>query len=161
MAKPIPQEYIWKTIPEILYEAPPGPNYPANPIPYIDVPQDKAMPALLYIFEYKRTGEFEIGERGKRLEIVDQIPHQYFDLQFLLGRVDLSLADTIRSELGLKPLSEAKKAGESVLDKVQAKEQDLRDVLEKTQPERILELKTVQKAQEKRDKKKESRKVTK
>src|SRR5690349_14627413 len=104
-------------IPEILYEEP-VPGHAPNKIPYIEVQQDKTMPPVLFIFEYKHTGETEPGSNGEPVSIVDQIPHKYVDMEFLKSNLSSELNDLVRIAIGLKPLEEAKRKGQDILDKV-------------------------------------------
>lgn len=115
----LPAEYRWDTIPEILYEAPETPGGKTSPIPYVEVPVDKKMPPVLFLFEYKLTGEFEPDDRGRSQEIVDQIPHRYVDLEFLMSRLaNPVVEDKIRCALGMDPLVQAKQKGSKILAEV-------------------------------------------
>lgn len=104
-------------IPTILYEEP-GPGEKPNPIPYIEVAKNNKMPPVLFIFEYKQTGEFEIDSKGNPAEIIDQIPHKYVDMEYLKEKLPGHINDMIRVLLGMKPLKEAQKDGQAILDKV-------------------------------------------
>lgn len=104
-------------VPVILYEEPKGGEKP-NPIPYIDVPAQGKMPPVLFIFEYRQTGEYEPDSKGNPVEIVDQIPHKYVDMEHLKDKLPPHLNDMIRTLLGMKPLKEAQKEGQVILDKV-------------------------------------------
>lgn len=106
-------------IPVILYEEP-QPGLKPNPIPYIEVPENKTMPPVIWIFEYKETGETDIGDDGNPAKVVDQIPHQYCDITFLKERLPGHVYDMVRTNLGMKPLKEAQTAGKEILNKVQA-----------------------------------------
>lgn len=114
-------------IPEILYEAPAYPGEKVSPIPYMLIPQEKDMPIGVFIMEYRQTGEMEIGDNGKPEEILDgPYPHMYVDFTYLeevlkeqLPNEDMpSLIDNIRVGLGLKPLAQARKDGNEMLDRV-------------------------------------------
>lgn len=104
-------------IPEILYEEP-QPGSTPNPIPYIAVSKTAKMPEVLFIFEYKSTGEMEPDGKGNPVEIVDQIPHKYVDMEHLKERLSPEVNDAVRVCLGMKPLLEAQKEGQVILDKV-------------------------------------------
>lgn len=104
-------------VPTILYEEPQAGLKP-NPIPYVEVAQNGKMPPVLFIFEYKRTGEFEPDMKGNPVEIVDQIPHKYVDLEHLKDKLPPHLNDMVRTLLGMKPLKEAQMEGQVILDKV-------------------------------------------
>jgi len=104
-------------VPVILYEEPKNGERP-NPIPYIDVASTAKMPPVLFIFEYRQTGEFEPDSKGNPVEIVDQIPHKYVDMEHLKDKLPPHLNDMIRTLLGMKPLKEAQKDGQVILEKV-------------------------------------------
>lgn len=104
-------------IPTILYEEP-QPGLKPNPIPYIEVAENKTMPPVLFIFEYKHTGETEPGSNGEPVQIVDQIPHKYVDMEHLKEKLPAHLNDMVRTLLGMKPLKEAQAEGQVTLDKV-------------------------------------------
>lgn len=105
-------------VPVILYEEP-KPGDKPNPIPYIDVPVKGKMPPVLFIFEYRQTGEYEPDSKGNPVEMVDQIPHKYVDMEHLKDKLPPHLNDMIRTLLGMKPLKEAQEKGQVILDKVQ------------------------------------------
>lgn len=104
-------------IPQILYEEP-QPGQAANPIPYIEIPQDKNMPPVIFIFEYKHSGETEPGQNGEAIEMVDQIPHKYVDMEVLKEKLSPETNDLVRVALGMEPLKQATKKGKEILDKV-------------------------------------------
>ena len=124
-------------LPEILYESPSYPGEQTSPIPYIDSDKDNKMPVSLFIFEYFDTGEVEPDENGKPAKIVDQIPHQYIDMAVIKEVLTSSELDRLRVALGMKPLVQAQKEGKVVLDKVMAKQDDLKEKALATQEERI------------------------
>ena len=136
--KPLPQEYRWDTIPEILYEAPTTPGEPGSPMPYIEVPKEKKMPPVLFIFEYKLTGEIEPDEKGRPQEIVDQIPHRFVDMEFLLERLNnVVIEDKIRCALGMQPKAQAKANGEKILAGVFGQANKIKEDLLASQDERM------------------------
>lgn len=102
----------------ILYYEEPAPGEPANPIPYIEVALDEEMPKVLFISEYKETGEFEVDTGMGSQPIWDMMIHKYVDLDHLQKVVKPKVFDQIRVALGMKPLKEARKAGKPMLDKV-------------------------------------------
>ena len=133
----IPKEYIWNSIPEILYETPEVPGGKVNPIPYIEVPKDKKMPAMLFLFGYHKTDEYETDpSTGIPEEIIEQLPYKFVNLEFLLGQLPESEHDRIRLLLGMKPLSEAKKEGQKLLNVILQKEEQLKTQLTNTQDSR-------------------------
>ena len=104
-------------LPVILYEESVT-GQQSSPIPYIETTKDEIMPPVLFIFEYKDTGETEPGPKGEPLAIVDQFPHQYVDMQFVKEKTTPELFDQLRVALGMKTLKEAQKSGQEILDKV-------------------------------------------
>ena len=135
--KTIPPEYVWNRIPEILYEAPSHAGEKGNPIPYIDVPAGKKMPAVLFMFGYHSTGEFEPDHRGKPQEIVDQIPYKFVTLEFLLSQIGDEFQDKVRCALGMKPLAQAQSEGKAVLDRVMGRTDALTAEAVNTQGDRV------------------------
>lgn len=114
-------------IPEILYEAPSYAGGSTSPIPYIEIPKDKDMPSGLFILEYKCTGEQEMGPRGIPEEIMDgPYSHMYVDFNIVtkciangFPHLDMNqVIDTLRTELGLKPLKKAKQDGEAMMQRL-------------------------------------------
>jgi len=104
-------------IPSILYEEP-LPGAKPNPIPFINVSAGGNMPPVIVIFEYKDTGEEEVGDDGSPAKIVDQIPHMYVDLELLKQKLPSHINDMVRVQIGMKPLKEAQEQGQIILDKV-------------------------------------------
>lgn len=137
----LPEEYRWNSIPEILYETP-QPGQKGSAIPYIEVPQNKKMPPVLFLFEYKLTGEYEPDEKGQPQEIVDQIPHKYVDLEFLFSRLNNNIIeDKIRLALGMEQKLVAKQKGEKILSSVFGKAEQVKQELIDTQKERMEKVK--------------------
>ena len=104
-------------IPIILYEESRG-GEKTNVIPYIEVAKDDEMPKVLFISEYKETGEFEADAEFGSAPIVDMLIHKYVDLDFLKLKIDPKTFDKIRVSLGMAPLKQAQKEGQKILDKV-------------------------------------------
>jgi len=123
-------------IPEILYHAPEFEGQKPDPIPFISIPKDKDMPVGLFIMEYKKTGEYQPGPEGLDEEIEEgPFPHMYVDFDYLIEcmtilfpTLDINFAKKeIRTALGLKPTKEeSQAAGEKLLQKVLAKETEIR-----------------------------------
>jgi hypothetical protein len=105
-------------IPVILYEEPLPGEEGRNPIPYLEVGIDEEMPPVLFISEYKETGEFEVGSDGGQAAIVDMLIHKFVDLDHLKDKLDSKTYDKIRIALGMQPLKVAQKAGQKILDNV-------------------------------------------
>lgn len=119
-ANKAPKQSLHSQVPVILYEEPTGKNEGGIPFPYIEVPKNGLMPPVLFIFEYKHTGEVEPDERGNPAAIVDQFLHKYVDLEHLKDKLPAGTYDAVRVALGMKPLREAQEAGQKILDKVNA-----------------------------------------
>lgn len=79
------------------------------------------MPPVLFIFEYRHTGEVEPDEKGREVPIIDQIPHKYVDMELLKEKLSPEVNDVVRVALGMKPLKEAQSSGQAILDKVYSK----------------------------------------
>ena len=123
-------------LPVILYEEPSGKNDKGISMPYIEVPKEGQMPPMLFIFEYKHTGETEPDDRGREVAIVDQIPHKYVDMEYLKDRLSPELNDQIRVALGMKPLQVAKEEGQKIMDKVMFQVSLIKDEAEKEKIEK-------------------------
>jgi hypothetical protein len=102
--------------PEIFYEE--SENGLAGSFPFIPVPPDEKMPALLYIFESRDTGEIEPGPDGEDLPVTEMTLHQYADMSILKDGLTQEEFDKIRSLLGLDPLRSASKQGEKITQTV-------------------------------------------
>ena len=120
-------------LPVILYEEP-SPGQPVNPIPYVEVGLKEEMPSVLFISEYKETGEFEPDPQFGSRPIVDMLIHKYVDLDHLKVKLDPKTFDKIRVALGMQPLKQAQKDGKRVLAKVYANAKANKKELE-TNPE--------------------------
>ena len=123
-------------LPVILYEEPSGKNDRGISMPYIEVQKGGQMPPMLFIFEYKHTGETEPDDRGREVAIVDQIPHKYVDMEYLKDRLSPELNDQIRVALGMKPLQVAKQEGQKIMDKVMFQVSIIKDEAEKEKIEK-------------------------
>lgn len=121
-------------LPIILYEEP-KPNEPANPIPYVEVGLDDEMPKILFISEYKETGEFEPTAEGSAA-IIDMYIHKYVDLEHLKEVLDPKTNDKVRVALGMKPLLAAQKKGQKIMNKVMKNAEKNRQELQTNQDKR-------------------------
>lgn len=133
------------SIPEILYESPNYPGERVSPIPYVNIPKDKDMPVGLFLMEYRSTGEYEVGDRGRPEEIMDgPHPHMYVDFKYIeevlaeqFPELDMKAAvDKIREGLGLKPIDKARKDGTDMLNRVVENANKMAAEALKTQEER-------------------------
>jgi hypothetical protein len=119
-------------IPIIMYEESRG-GEKTNVIPYIEIGKDEEMPKVLFISEYKETGEFEADAEYGSAPIIDMLIHKYVDIDFLKLKVDAKTFDKIRISLGMAPLKQAQKDGQKILDKVFSKAQEnKKDLAENT-----------------------------
>lgn len=163
MAKPVRKlDYI----PEIMYDAPAYPGQKTSPIPYMIIPKDKDMPIGLFVLEYRKTGEIQIGDSGNPEEIEEgPFPHTYIEMDYLMEvleeqfpDLDMELAaKQIRTGLGMKPTKkESAEAGEKILEKILAKEQMIEQNAKREQEERVAKIKTLMDAETSSDSSKES-----
>jgi len=113
-------------VPQILYDVDDQGN-PVSQIPYIEIQENKKMPPVLFIFEYKHTGETEPGPKGESVSIVDQIPHKYVDLELLKEKLPPELNDAVRVAIGMEPLKKAQEKGKQILDKVNKNIESLKE----------------------------------
>jgi len=110
-------------MPVILYE---DTKDNAYSFPYMEIQKDKVMPPVLFLFEYKHTGETEPNESGEEVPVIDQIPHKFVDMEHLKEVLDPETNDKVRVAVGLKPLKEAQALGKPVIEKVLSKVSSLR-----------------------------------
>ena len=111
-------------MPVILYE---DTENGAFSFPYIEVLEGKEMPKVLFMFEYKHTGETEPNDKGKEVPVIDQIPHKFVDMEYLKSVLDEETIDRVRTARGLRPLKEAQILGKPIVDKVLSKIGGLRE----------------------------------
>lgn len=88
-----------------------------NPFPYIEVQKDEDYPKVLFIHEYRHTGEFEPDEEGNDAPIIDMILHKFVDMEFLKEALDPETNDKVRVALGMKPLEEAQREGAEIYNR--------------------------------------------
>lgn len=105
----------------ILYYEDEGNDEAANPIPYIPVGQNDPWPVVLFVQEYRETGEFEPDHEGNPQAICDMYMHKYIDEAHLKERLTPELYDEVRVAMGLDPLNKARAKGEQLLSRVYAK----------------------------------------
>ena len=99
-------------IPEIMYEE--NDDGTSSNIPFVMVPPDQDMPAMLYVFESRETGELEPGLDGDDVPVVQWDLHQYADMASLKENLDSITYDIVRSALGLEPLLSATEKGKKI-----------------------------------------------
>jgi len=103
-------------IPEILYED--DENGMSSKLPFVMVPEGQEMPKTLFIFESRETGEYEPGDSGEPLPIIEMELHQYADMNFLKTQLSLTEYNNIRRCLGLQPLDQAVDAGKKITNNI-------------------------------------------
>ncbi len=134
-------------IPEIMYDSPAYAGQKVSPIPFVVIPQDKDMPVGLFILEYRKTGEIQVGDGGLPEEIEEgPFPHTYIEMDYLMEvlteqfpTLDMDSArKQIRVALGMKSTKqESAEAGAAILDRVQEKELQLEEKARAEQDERM------------------------
>jgi len=103
-------EHPRKWVPEIMYEEYEEESISGG-IPFIQVPDDKEMPDILFMFGSQNTGEFEPDLDGDPQPIVEMELYQYACMQYLKDSLSPSVYDEVRVSLGLEPLSVATEKG--------------------------------------------------
>lgn len=117
-------------VPEIVYEeSDEGDQF--GHLPLIHVPPGEHMPRFLMIWEAINTGEFEPGQMGEELPIVDWTLRQYAQMDVLKSKLSAEDYDKVRKALGLQPLLEATEAGKKITDNVRKKLTFFQEELEK------------------------------
>jgi hypothetical protein len=106
-----------KWVPEIMYE-----EYEEDSIsgglPFIQVPENKEMPDILFMFGSQETGEFEPDGEGNPQPIMEMELFQYACMQYLKESLDENTYDKVRMCLGLQPLNEAIQSGMKTSEKI-------------------------------------------
>ena len=109
-----------KWVPEIMYEDYEEENISGG-LPFIQIPEDKEMPDILFMFGSQNTGEYAPDLDGDPQPIVEMELYQYACMQYLKQGLDPDTYDKVRLCLGLRPLQEAiehgMKISETVLNK--------------------------------------------
>ena len=107
-----------KWVPEIMYE-----EYEEDSIsgglPFIQVPTDKEMPDILFMFGSTETGEFEPDLEGEPQPIMEMELFQYANMHYLKHGLDADVYDKVRVCLGLEPLEVAKNKGKEQSKKIE------------------------------------------
>ncbi len=111
-----------KWVPEIMYEE--GEEGLSGNLPFVQVPSDKEMPGVLFIFASQDTGEFEPGLDGEPVPIVDLELHQYCNMAYLKEGLDEFSYNIVRQCLGLDPLNQAAQKGAEITQKIREKVQN-------------------------------------
>ena len=106
-----------KWVPEIMYE-----EYDEESIsgglPFIQVPAEKEMPDILFMFGSTETGEFEPDLDGEPQPIMEMELFQYANMHYLKEELDADTYDKVRVILGLEPLNIAREKGLKQSEKI-------------------------------------------
>ena len=111
-----------KWVPEIMYEE--GEEGLAGNLPFVQIPDNKEMPGVLFLFASQETGEHEPGLEGEPVPIVDLELHQYCNMAYLKDGLDAYSYNIVRKCLGLEPLNEAAQKGTEITQKIREKVQN-------------------------------------
>jgi len=106
-----------KWVPEIMYEEYEEDSLSGG-LPFIQVPVDKEMPDIVFLFGSQETGEFEPDLDGEAQPIMEMELFQYACMQYLKEELDQDTYDKVRVCLGLQPLNQAVKAGMKQSEKI-------------------------------------------
>jgi len=106
-------------IPEICYEE--VEDGLSSHIPFIQIPENEAMPVMLFMFESRETGEIEPGPEGEDMPVVEMELHQYADMAVLKDKLSAVEYDKVRSVLGLEPLNAATQKGRDITARIRSK----------------------------------------
>ena len=106
-----------KWVPEIMYE-----EYDEDSIsgglPFIQVPSEKEMPDIIFMFGSTETGEFEPDLEGNPQPIMEMELFQYANMHYLKESLDPNVYDQVREVLGLEPLGIARQKGMKQSEKI-------------------------------------------
>ena len=97
-------------VPEIMYEEYDRSEL-TNSLPFIQIPEDKEMPNVLFFFGSKATGEEEPDLEGNPQPIVEMEVYQFACMRYLKEGLDEETYDRVRIALQLLPLEEARIKG--------------------------------------------------
>ena len=106
-----------KWVPEIMYEEYEEDSLSGG-LPFIQVPADKEMPDIVFMFGSQETGEFEPDADGEPQPIMEMELFQYACMAYLKEELDEVTYDKVRVCLGLQPLNQAVKAGMKQSEKI-------------------------------------------
>ena len=107
-----------KWVPEIVYEEYDGLS---EGIPFIQVPEGKEIPDVIFMFGSTETGEFEPDQEGNPQPIMELELYQYANMKYLKDGLTPELYDQVRTCLGLQPLEEATQKGKNVSENILSK----------------------------------------
>ncbi|NIU01064.1 MAG: hypothetical protein GWN01_09105, partial [Nitrosopumilaceae archaeon] len=83
------------------------PGEEQNPIPYIEVGKDEESYPVLFISEYRETGEFEIDPEHGSSPVVEMDIHAYVNMNTLKEKLTPDILDQVRVAIGMQPLQQA------------------------------------------------------
>lgn len=106
-----------KWVPEIMYEEYDEESLSGG-LPFIQVPNDKEMPDIVFMFGSTETGEFEPDMNGEPQPIMEMELYQYANMHYLKNELDPELYDKVRAILGLQPLAVAREKGMKQSEKI-------------------------------------------
>lgn len=93
-------------IPEIFYEE--GQDGLTRGLPFVNIPQDKAMPSAMFICEIRDAED----------DMKDLAVHMFANMSVLKQELDEESYDKVRSALGLEDLSTATEKGQKITDEL-------------------------------------------
>ena len=114
MSEHLPDPRKW--VPEIMYEE--TNDGLTQTIPFVQVPADKEMPGVIFLFASRDTGEMEPGPEGEELAITEIDLHQYANLSYIRDALSEDQYDKVRVSLGLEPLRQAAAKGQKITEKI-------------------------------------------
>lgn len=102
------EKRMW--VPEIVYEEYEGSGI-TDGLPFINIPNDKEMPGILFFLGTQETGEFEPGEEGEPQPIVEVEVYQFACMKYLEEKLSEGDYDKVRLALGLESKLSARAKG--------------------------------------------------
>ena len=118
MQNPKNEKRQW--VPEICYEEYETADL-TNGLPFIQIPENKEVPDVMFFFASKETGEYDVGAEGEPEPIVEMEPYQFACMKYLQDGLSAEDYDKVRICLGLLPIDEARQKGLKIASK-QAKD---------------------------------------
>ena len=102
------EKRMW--VPEIVYEEYEGSGI-TDGLPFINIPNDKEMPGILFFLGTQETGEFEPGEEGEPQPIVEVEVYQFACMKYVEEKLSEDDYDKVRLALGLESKLSARAKG--------------------------------------------------
>ena len=97
-------------VPEIVYEEYEDTGL-TNGLPFINIPDGKEMPGILFFLGTSNTGEFEPDSEGEPQPIVEVEVYQFACMKYLEESLNPEDYDKVRVALGLETKMAARKKG--------------------------------------------------